>query len=78
TSFSSDDAEVAAGIFNSSIPDKVTIIDNTKELTTNKNVTIYPKSFVYDFTLQKNTMLVFKEQEEAVIQEPIGIEYIIK
>ncbi|MCD2254966.1 hypothetical protein [Listeria marthii] len=78
TSFSSDDAEVAAGIFNSSIPDKVTITDNTKELTTNKNVTIYPKSFVYDFTLQKNTMLVFKEQEEAVIQEPIGIEYIIK
>ncbi|MBF2394558.1 hypothetical protein IA831_13535 [Listeria marthii] len=78
TSFSSDDAEVAAGIFNSSIPDKVIITDNTKELTTNKNVTIYPKSFVYDFTLQKNTMLVFKEQEEAVIQEPIGIEYIIK
>ncbi|MBC1547973.1 hypothetical protein HCJ27_12760 [Listeria sp. FSL L7-1435] len=78
TSFSSDDAEVAAGIFNSSIPDKVTITDNTKELITNKNVTIYPKSFVYDFTLQKNTMLVFKQQEEAVIQEPIGIEYIIK
>lgn len=26
----------------------------------------------------KNTMLVFKEQEEAVIKEPIGIEYIIK
>ncbi|EOW1375570.1 hypothetical protein ACOTA2_003054, partial [Listeria monocytogenes] len=24
------------------------------------------------------TMLVFKEQEEAVIKEPIGIEYIIK
>ncbi|HFQ5903354.1 TPA: hypothetical protein ACHR8W_002969, partial [Listeria monocytogenes] len=23
-------------------------------------------------------MLVFKEQEEAVIKEPIGIEYIIK
>ncbi len=27
---------------------------------------------------KKNTMLVFKEQEEAVIKEPIGIEYIIK
>ncbi|MBC2331071.1 hypothetical protein [Listeria swaminathanii] len=78
TTYSSDEAEVAAGIFNSTIPDKITITDNTKDLTINKNVTIYPKSFVYDFTLQKNTMLVFKEQEEAVIQEPIGIEYIIK
>ncbi|ENI8740097.1 hypothetical protein ABZ030_002975, partial [Listeria monocytogenes] len=78
TSYSSDDAEVAAGIFNSQIPEETTIIDNTKALTTNKNVTIYPKTFIYDFTLQKNTMLVFKEQEEAVIKEPIGIEYIIK
>ncbi|EAA0351068.1 hypothetical protein LRO45_002880 [Listeria monocytogenes] len=78
TSYSSDDAEVAAGIFNSQIPEETTITDNTKALTTNKNVTIYPKTFIYDFTLQKNTMLVFKEQEEAVIKEPIGIEYIIK
>ncbi|EAE0012767.1 hypothetical protein FAM05_11790 [Listeria monocytogenes] len=78
TSYSSDDAEVAAGIFNSQIPEETTLTDNTKELTTNKNVTIYPKTLVYDFTLQKNTMLIFKEQEEAVIKEPIGIEYIIK
>ncbi|EIX7109539.1 hypothetical protein MK044_002778, partial [Listeria innocua] len=47
-------------------------------LSTQKNVTIYPKSFVYDFTLQKNTMLIFKDQKEATITEPIGIEYIIK
>lgn len=78
TSYSNDDAEVAADIFNSQIPEETTITDNTKNLITNKNVTIYPKTFVYDFTLQKNTMLVFKEQEEAVIKEPIGIEYIIK
>ncbi|HHQ1720880.1 TPA: hypothetical protein ACSKK9_002501 [Listeria innocua] len=78
TTYSSKDAEVAAAIFNNKIPDEITINDNTKNLSTQKNVTIYPKSFVYDFTLQKNTMLIFKEQKEATITEPIGIEYIIK
>ncbi|EDO1161428.1 TPA: hypothetical protein ACSKM7_002851 [Listeria innocua] len=78
TTYSSKDAEVAAAIFSNKIPDEITINDNTKNLSTQKNVTIYPKSFVYDFTLQKNTMLIFKDQKEATITEPIGIEYIIK
>ncbi|MBC1886241.1 hypothetical protein VL806_10225 [Listeria seeligeri] len=78
TTYSSDDAEIAANIFNSKIPDEITITDDTKDLATAKNLTIYPKAFVYDFMLQKNTMLIFKDQEEAMITEPIGIEYIIK
>lgn len=78
TTYSSDDAEIATDIFTNNIPEKLTITDNTKQLTTMKNVAIYPKSFVYDFTLQKSTMLIFKERKEEMITEPIGIEYIIK
>ncbi|MBC6297749.1 hypothetical protein HCJ45_11605 [Listeria sp. FSL L7-1517] len=78
TSYSNADAEIATKLFSSKIPREVTIADETKTLITNKDVTIYPKTFVYDFTLQKNTLLIFKEQNEEMITEPIGIEYIIK
>lgn len=78
TTYSSDDAQVAAGLFSSAISDEITITDDTKKLIENNHTTIYPKSFVYDFTLQKNTMLIFNAQKEEMITEPIGIEYILK
>ncbi|WP_167629569.1 hypothetical protein [Listeria valentina] len=43
-----------------------------------KKIEAHAKSFHYDFTVEKNSLLIFKSEEEVQIDEPIGIEYVMK
>ncbi|MEN2666446.1 hypothetical protein ACRW9N_12585 [Listeria aquatica] len=43
-----------------------------------KKVEAHAKMFRYNFTVEKNSLLVFKSEEEVQIDEPIGIEYLMK
>ncbi|MHC5280926.1 hypothetical protein [Listeria kieliensis] len=43
-----------------------------------KKIEARAKTFHYNFTVEKNSLLIFKSEEEVQIDEPIGIEYVMK